>query len=130
MNNWTVSGRLGKDAEEKQLQGGKVVNLSLAVDKRVKNQSGEWEKSTQWVDVSWFNANDGALQYMKKGAVVIVEGQPSVRAYLKDGAAVGVLEMKANRVEIVAFAKTEDQPKQAGAPSGYDYQPNNNPPFQ
>jgi single-strand DNA-binding protein len=111
MNNWILSGRLGRDAETRTLQSGKtVVSFSIATDEYRKNANGESEKQTLWTSVSWFNGG-GLVPYLKKGAVVLVEGRPTARAYTnKEGQPACALEMLANRIEMMSFAADGEKP--------------------
>lgn len=116
MNKWTLSGRLGKDAEIKTLQSGKVVKFSIATDVTSKG-----EKKTLWTDVSWFDGNEKLLPYLKKGVVVLVEGRPNARHYEQKngGGIVDVCDIIANHVELLTFADNGEKP--AGQPTA---QPN------
>lgn len=110
MNNWTLSGKLGKDAETRTTQNGKtVVAFTIATDE-MKNG----EKTTLWTDVSWFGEKVANLaKYLKKGTTVVVEGRPKATHYTnKNNEVVDKCEMVAYKVEVMAFAKDE-QPTQA-----------------
>lgn len=114
MNNWILSGRIGRDAETRTLQSGKtVINFSIATDVYGKNANGEGEKRTLWTNVSWFSGNEKLVPYLKKGAVVMIEGRPTAHAYQnKEGQIVGDTEMVASRIEMMSFAsdKSADLP--------------------
>ena len=113
MNNWILTGRLGADAEIKELQSGKVANFNVATDSYKKAANGEREKTTIWTRAKWFNPNEGALPFLKKGAKVLLQGRPSADAYTdKNGQLVAVQEMLVGQVEITEFAK-DGQPQQA-----------------
>lgn len=127
MNNWTLSGRLGKDAETRTTQNGKtVVAFTLATDE-MKNG----EKSTLWTDVSWWNDKAANLvPYLKKGAVVVVEGRPKASHYTnKNNETVDKCEMIANRVEMMSFVKDEQQQNQPAPTAQAAAQPVGDLPF-
>lgn len=114
MNNWQLSGRLGKDAEIRNMDNGKqVINLLLATDESRKDQSGQWVKETLWTNVSWFGGSSAIVPFLKKGSVVFVEGKPKARHYNdKNNNFVDVCDMTAFRVEVMSFAKDETQNNQ------------------
>jgi single-strand DNA-binding protein len=78
MNNWTIAGRLGKDAETRHTSSGKAVTgFSVAVDQR---HGGE--KTTLWVDCSiWGERGQALAQYLTKGTTVCVSGEASARQH-------------------------------------------------
>lgn len=110
MNNWTIIGRLGKDAEVKTFQdGGKVANLNIAIDMQFKKADGTYEKQTQWVAASLNKPSEKLIQYLTKGTMILAEGRPKARAYLKDGAATPLLEMQVLRIELLSSQNKADK---------------------
>lgn len=108
MNNWIITGRLGKDAEVKSFQdGSKLANLNIAVDMQKKNADGTYEKATQWVNGSLGNISDKLLPYLTKGTMILAEGRPKARAYIKDGEAMAVLDMTIMRIELLSAQKAD-----------------------
>lgn len=82
MNNLTIAGRIGNDAEVRFTQGGEpICSFSVAVDSKVKG-----EKVTTWFRCAIFGSRAEALApYLTKGTVVAVSGPVSARAYLPKG---------------------------------------------
>lgn len=81
MQNLTIAGTCGKDAELRTTQGGdQVASFSVAVDNG-KDQNGNRRDST-WVDCSlWGKRAQSLAPYIKKGGKVTVSGRPTVRAH-------------------------------------------------
>lgn len=77
-----VSGFLGKDPEAKQAADGKTrAILSLGVSRN----NGKDTDNIDWVDLVAFEKNgEFALQYLKKGSQLIVEGKLRTNTY-EDG---------------------------------------------
>lgn len=82
-------GRLGKDAEVRNTQGGrKVATLSVATSESWKDKnSGEWKERTNWHTViTW---QPGLVELIekraKKGRLVQVVGALEYRSWRKDG---------------------------------------------
>lgn len=74
----TIAGRLGKDAQHKQTQGGTdLCSFPVAADVGY----GE-NKQTYWVDVTkWGKGAEGLARILRKGAAVTVIGELSTREH-------------------------------------------------
>lgn len=71
MQQITISGRIGKDAETRDTQVGTVTSFNVAVDQGFGDR-----KSTNWFRVSaWGKKGAGAAPYLLKGGVVTVVGE-------------------------------------------------------
>lgn len=71
MQQITISGRIGKDAETRDTQGGTVTSFNVAVDQGFGDR-----KTTNWFRVSaWGKKGAGAAPYLLKGGVVTVVGE-------------------------------------------------------
>jgi single-strand DNA-binding protein len=83
LNNWTFTGNLGKDAEQRFTTGGdSVVSFSVAV----KSGYGDKEKTT-WANCAMFGKRgESVLPYLGKGQLVGISGEVTLRSYdQKDG---------------------------------------------
>jgi len=87
VNKTILVGRLGRDPETKFTGGGTAVaNLSIATDETFKDKNGEKQKRTEWHRiVVWGKQAEIAGQYLKKGALIFVEGRIQSREWEKDG---------------------------------------------
>ena len=84
VNKHQIIGRVGRDPEERHLNGGgSVVNFSVATSEQWKSKDGEKRESTVWHDVVSFNEhlNKVIMNYVKKGSRVYVEGKIQKREY-------------------------------------------------
>ena len=85
LNKVLLIGRLGNDPEIKQMVNGKsVARLSLATSNTWKDKStGEKKEKTEWHRVVIFNEGlvNVIQQYVKKGALVYIEGQLTTRKW-------------------------------------------------
>lgn len=111
MNYWTITGRLGKDAEVKTFNdGNKVANLNVAVDDRKKNANGEYETTTTWVSAHLNNPSDKMVSALKKGSLLMLQGKPSATTYRnKEGKDMVQMEMKVYNLEFLASPKADQQ---------------------
>lgn len=77
VNKVILVGRVGKEPDVKQLQGGSsVANISLATSYSTKDkQTGEWQDETEWHRVVFFGRLAEVIQqYLHKGSQIYVEG--------------------------------------------------------
>lgn len=106
MNNWTIAGRIGRDAETREVDGGHLVtNFSVAVDEFVGG-----EKRTMWVDCSWWgDRGEKTAQYLTKGKSLTVSGKAGVRTYEGNNGFQAVMTIKVNDVTLQGGAQQEGQ---------------------
>ena len=99
MNNVQLIGRLGTDPEARTTGGGTaVVNVSLAVSKRIK--SGE--DQTTWVRlVLWDKLAQVVMQYCRKGSQIAIVGELQARDYLKDGVSRTITEVRVHGLDLL-----------------------------
>jgi single-strand DNA-binding protein len=85
LNKVQLIGRLGADPEIKQMVNGKsVARLSIATSQSWKDKSsGERKEKTEWHRIVIFNEGlvNVIQQYVKKGALVYIEGQLTTRKW-------------------------------------------------
>ena len=85
VNKVIIVGNLGRDPEERSFQnGGKVVNLRIATSETWRDRnSGERKERTEWHSVAIFNENlcKIAMQYLRKGSTVYIEGALETRKW-------------------------------------------------
>ena len=103
-------GNLGKDAVHDQQNG--LIRLTVAVEDKVKNQQGAWEKRATWYNCTqWYNKGGNPpalLPYLLKGCKVAIEGKPEAQLG-NDGKA--YLGVKVSGIEMLVFKKTDEAPK-------------------
>ena len=77
VNKVILVGRLGKDPETNYTQSGQgLCKFSVATDESWKDRNGERQKRTEWHNcVVWGKLAEICQQYLKKGALVYVEGR-------------------------------------------------------
>jgi len=120
VNVWAISGRLGHDPRLAATRDGTaVLNLSVAVDQRVK-RDGQWTKDTLWVDVTLFGTRAEPLSRMlRKGGMVGAHGRLGLRHYeARDGSQKTALELVAEDLEPLADAPGQERYERAPAAAG------------
>ena len=83
LNQLTIIGFLGKDAETKVLANGTpVTRFSVATQTSWKDKDGQWKERTQWHNVVAFGEGFANMQSrLVKGAHVLVQGELTTREY-------------------------------------------------
>ena len=81
INRIVIAGRLTRDPELRYTSTGiAVASLSIAVDRNVKNENGEYD--TDFFDVTaWKKTAEFAQQYLGKGRLVAVDGRLQNRSW-------------------------------------------------
>jgi len=113
MNKTQFIGNLTRDPELKTTNSGvSVCNFTIAVQRRYKNASGEYEADFIPI-VVWKNQAESCHTYLKKGSKVGVSGSLQIRNYEdKEGNKRTIAEIIAEEVEFVGSKTTEAKPKQ------------------
>ena len=95
MNNITIAGQLGRDAEIRHMTNGDPVASFSVADSQGK------EKPTIWWRCSLFGKRAESLApYLGKGQSVTVSGTVTEREYQKDGATVKAMEIRVQDVAL------------------------------
>ena len=81
LNRCIFSGRIGNEIELKYTpKGTPVVRLVVAVDRRYKDETEQWQTVTSWIDcVAWNKWAEFAANQVHKGSAVIIEGRIETR---------------------------------------------------
>ena len=125
-------GRLTRDPEVRYSQGERsmaIARYTLAVDRRGRRNQDNGEQSADFINcVAWRQTADYMANYVKKGALLGVEGRIQTRNYEdQTGKRVYVTEVVCDSVQTLVRSNTEGQSNyqpsyQASAPadnSGY-----------
>lgn len=110
INRVVLSGRLTKEVSLAKTTSGKsVASFSLAVQRNIKNQAGEYE--ADFINcVVWGATADYLNKYVQKGNLINVEGRLQTRSYTaSDGKNRNVTEVV---VDLVQLISTKTQPKE------------------
>lgn len=129
MNKVIIIGRLGQDAEVKNINGTNIVNFSVATSEKWKDKQGQMQEKTEWHSVSAFN-KDSLAPYLVKGTQVSIDG--SIR-YSKSGEGDSVkyfTTINAQRIELLGSGSQSTTPSQGIAqPSTQESEGNMDLPF-
>jgi len=117
INRVVLVGRLTRDPELRQTQTGiSVASFSLAVNRTFANQSGQREADFVPV-VVWRKQAENVAQYVRKGALVGIEGRLQTRSYdAADGSKRFVMEVVADSVQFLESRQSTMERQDTGRP--------------
>lgn len=104
------AGRIGSAPEFKTIsEKFKTVTFSLAVNKRVKNQAGEYEDKTLWLRCKAYNNTAETVnKYVNKGDMLYVQGSIDIDSWTdKEGKPQSITFIQVDSVQLFPKAKTE-----------------------
>lgn len=110
INQVTLVGRLTRKPELKYTgEGIPVTNVTVAVDRNFRNQSGEIE--TDFVQCTlWKKTAENTAQYCQKGSMVGITGRIQTRNYENnEGRKIYVTEVIAETVKFLSGRKPEER---------------------
>ncbi|MGB0839605.1 MAG: single-stranded DNA-binding protein [Chitinophagales bacterium] len=82
LNKVMLIGRLGGDPEAQYFDNGTKASFTLATNRRYKNRDGQTIEETDWHRVViWGKLAGIAIEYLKKGSLVYVEGRLQTRSW-------------------------------------------------
>jgi single-strand DNA-binding protein len=105
-----VIGHLGKDATVNQVNGKNVVNFTVAHTEKWKDQQGNGQERTTWLDCSYWTDRTGIVPYLTKGTQVFVEGQPEVRTFTRADRSTGAsFALRVHQIQLLGSASRDGQ---------------------
>ncbi len=108
VNKVIIVGRLGQDPDVRQFSnGGGVTHISVATsEKWTDRNTGEPREQTEWHRISLFNRlGEIAAQYLRKGALVYIEGSLHTRKYTdQQGVERFAVEIRASEMRMLGSA--------------------------
>lgn len=117
MQQLTLVGHIGNSAEVKDLGATQVINFSLAVSEKIKN-----ENVTTWYKCAYFTNNVAIAPWLTKGSLIGVLGKPDIEIY-QAGDGSTKANLKCFVREIKLYSSTKE--KTTAAPQ--QTSPNNSP---
>lgn len=116
INNVVLVGRLTKKPELKfTTTGTKYTQFSVAVQKKFKNQNGEYE--SDFINcLMWYTAAENFIKFTNKGSLVGIEGRIQTRSYEKDGSKKYITEVVAENFSLLESKKVTESRNNAVQP--------------
>jgi single-strand DNA-binding protein len=102
-NRVILMGNITRDIELRYTQSGlAVTDLTVAVNDKRKNQSGEWVEETTFVDVTlWGRTAEVAGEYLSKGSPVFIEGRLKLDQWETDGQKRSKLRVVGEKMQMI-----------------------------
>lgn len=126
-NEVRIIGNVTRDIEIKRTNGGTAVcEMGVAVNEQRKDQNGEWQEETLFLDVTlWGRTAEIADEYVGKGTLVQVKGRLRMDAWTdQTGQGRKKLKVVADRIQLLG-SKSEQKPKpkqvEAPVPDASDF---------
>lgn len=119
-NRVILMGNLTRDIELRYTPGGTAVtDVTLAVNDRRRNQTGEWVEETTFVDVTlWGRTAEVASEYLSKGSPLFVEGRLKLDQWEQEGQKRSRLRVVCDRMQLVGGRQGVDgRPSPEGRPA-------------
>lgn len=119
VNKAMIAGRITHDLELKFTpKGTPVLRFNVAVDRRYKDESDQWQTSTSFIDVVvWSERAEGIAKQARKGTPVLVEGRIETRSYTDNsGNNRKSFEIIAENVQTLEWAPKEGEAAPEDAP--------------
>lgn len=119
INKAMIAGRITHDLELKFTpKGTPVLRFNVAVDRRYKDESDQWQTSTSFIDVVvWSERAEGIAKQARKGTPVLVEGRIETRSYTDNsGNNRKSFEIIAENVQTLEWAPKEGEAAPEDAP--------------
>ena len=127
LNKTLLIGHLGKDPESVPLLNStRLAKVSLATSESYKDSEGNRQTHTEWHSlILWQGTADYALQYLKKGNLVYVEGKLKTRSFdsKTDGTKRYVTEIVVERISLLEKSSEQAPPPWEAGPEWNDALP-------
>jgi len=90
----------------------------LALNRSYKDQSGEWQEATDYIDVvAWGPLGERVAQYLSKGRRALVQGRLQSRSWEQEGQKRSKVEVLANDVTFLDSRSSEGGDAGAAPPT-------------
>ena len=121
MNNIQILGNMTKDCELKYAQSGTAIgSFGIAVNKKIKNQSGGYDDKAMFFDVTAFGKTaENINKFFGKGSRILISGELDFQQWEKDGqkrSKVGIVCQQFDFIDRKGDAQQETQPMRQSAP--------------
>jgi single-strand DNA-binding protein len=104
LNRVQLIGYLGRDPESKYTPTGKrVTDFPVAITNRWKDDSGETQEHTEWVQIeAWGRLAETCHDYLGKGSLVYIDGRIKTDRYENEGEARYFTKVVARTVQFLS----------------------------
>jgi single-strand DNA-binding protein len=121
LNRVLLSGRIANDIEMRYTaKGTPVVRITIAVDKSVKDATGQYQNQASFIDiVAWSKWAEALTNNAHKGSPIIVEGHIEARSYVdSNNVNRKAVEIIAEYIQFLEYRQRNDENNAAEASDG------------
>ena len=120
LNKVQLIGRLGKDPEVRYTtEGDAVANVSLATTESWKDKTGSKTEKTEWHNLVFYRRQAEVVgEYLKKGALIYVEGKITTEKYEKNGEDRYITKIVVSEMKMLGGKSVDDDPHAQPATRG------------
>jgi single-strand DNA-binding protein len=103
---------LGNDAIVKDVENQKVIEFSVAENRKFKDAQGNPKEATTWYRCSMWTSNTSLAEFLKKGSSINIIGKLSASAYLNKSNVPSVdLKISVTEVDLLDKRTDADPPE-------------------
>ncbi len=125
LNKVLLRGRLTKDVEVRNTQGGKmVVSASLATNKKWKDQNGQPQERVEFHNLVVWNGAEAFAKYLRKGSKVYIEGELQTDSWTDQQSG---QKKYATKINVREFVFLDNKPQDQGNQNQTNDTQNDNP---
>ena len=111
VNNVTIIGNVGNVSDVINVNGGKLVTISIATTEQFQNINKEKKTNTQWHSVVLWNSMSDLSSMIEKGDLLYVDGRLNYRVKNNENCPEKYTEIVAKTIRILRKSKNEKEIK-------------------
>lgn len=130
VNKLMFVGNVGADAVTNTVNENTVINWNICSTKKWKDKNGVAQSKQSWVNCSYWVKNTAIAQYITKGSLLYVEGEPEAVIYKnKDGIQVAQLKLNVSEIKLLSKPQQRDSTPETTQAPQQEIDPNSDLPF-
>ena len=106
LNDVKLIGRITKDSVLERTADYVYAKFSIAVNKDVKSENGDYVSTPTFIDLAIFdNYAEKMYKFLRKGTPVFIQGSLKQRQWIKDDLKINTLGVSVNKLQLLSFSK-------------------------
>lgn len=106
LNDVKLIGRITKDSILERTADVVYAKFSIAVNKDVKSENGDYISTPTFIDLAIFdNYAEKMYKFLRKGTQVLIQGSLKQRQWIKDDLKINTLGVSVNKVQLLSSSK-------------------------
>ncbi len=106
LNDVKLIGRITKDSVLERTTDVVYAKFSIAVNKDVKSENGDYISTPTFIDLAIFdNYAEKMYKFLRKGTQVLIQGSLRQRQWIKDDLKINTLGVSVNKVQLLSSSK-------------------------